>query len=142
MECVQIKELRSRSRNSAQIGRYSGSGTNWTLLTTGSPAGSDPYTAQVTGMSGTGIFQNTVYGIGIPGSALPVELTSFTATGLNNEIELAWATATEINNYGFDIERSTINNDQSTINNWTKVGFVAGMERRMRRKIIRSPMRR
>ncbi|MGA9407355.1 MAG: SMP-30/gluconolactonase/LRE family protein [Bacteroidota bacterium] len=57
---------------------------------------------------------------------LPVELTSFTATGLNNEIELAWATATEINNYGFDIERSTINNEQSTINNWAKVGFVTG----------------
>ncbi len=57
---------------------------------------------------------------------LPVELTSFTAAALNGKIELAWKTATEINNSGFEIQRSTINNQQSTMNNWTKVGFVAG----------------
>jgi hypothetical protein len=63
---------------------------------------------------------------------LPVELTSFTALPGKNNVELAWATATEVNNYGFDIERKTANsqqltaNNQSLINNWTKVGFVDG----------------
>ena len=63
---------------------------------------------------------------------LPVELTSFTALPGKNNVELAWNTATEINNFGFDIERKTANsqqltaNNQSLINNWTKVGFVNG----------------
>ena len=40
---------------------------------------------------------------------LPVELTSFLADVENNEIMLTWQTATELNNYGFEIERT---NDQ------------------------------
>jgi len=63
---------------------------------------------------------------------LPVELTSFTALAGKNSVELAWNTATEVNNFGFDIERKTANsqqltaNNQSLISNWTKVGFVNG----------------
>jgi hypothetical protein len=51
---------------------------------------------------------------------LPVELTSFTASVSNNAVNLRWSTATEVNNTGFDIERSA---DKS---GWTKVGFVSG----------------
>ena len=40
---------------------------------------------------------------------LPVELTSFTATVTGDQIHLNWETATEINNYGFEIERSISN---------------------------------
>jgi hypothetical protein len=69
--------------------------------------------------------------------ALPVELTSFTALAGKNSIELAWNTATEVNNYGFDIERRSISNEsriehgtlgsaQSTMNSWAKIGFVSG----------------
>ena len=50
----------------------------------------------------------------------PVELTSFSVILLNKNVQLKWATATEINNYGFDIERK--NKD----NNWIKIGFVQG----------------
>ena len=57
---------------------------------------------------------------------LPVELISFSALAGKNSVELAWNTATEVNNYGFDIERRSMNNQQSSMNNWTKVGFVAG----------------
>jgi hypothetical protein len=39
----------------------------------------------------------------VGGDALPVELTSFTAKSINNSILLAWQTATEVNNYGFEI---------------------------------------
>ena len=57
---------------------------------------------------------------------LPVELTSFTASVQGRNIELHWATATEINNYGFEVERESMSNGQSTINNWEEVAFVVG----------------
>jgi hypothetical protein len=63
------------------------------------------------------------------GTPLPVELTSFTATTHNNSVSLVWQTATEVNNYGFEIERRTISNHQitqSSIDSWQKIGFVAG----------------
>lgn len=52
--------------------------------------------------------------------SLPVELTSFTAMLRNETVALKWSTATETNNYGFDVERSF---DRE---NWEKIGFVAG----------------
>ncbi len=52
---------------------------------------------------------------------LPVELTNFTA-GLNgNLVELNWETATEINNKGFEIEKSI-----GTSDDWMVIGFVEG----------------
>jgi len=53
-------------------------------------------------------------------SPLPVELTSFSAQANSNNVELSWVTATEVNNYGFDIERKI---DE---NNWEKVAFIEG----------------
>ena len=46
---------------------------------------------------------------------LPVELTSFVANTVNNVVTLNWVTATEINNYGFEIQR-----------NGDAIGFVSG----------------
>ena len=57
---------------------------------------------------------------------LPVELVAFTAISRGNAVALNWTTATEVNNYGFEIERKSMNNEQSTMNSWTKVGFVDG----------------
>ena len=37
--------------------------------------------------------------------ALPVELTTFSASIANSNVELKWQTATEVNNYGFYVER-------------------------------------
>ena len=54
---------------------------------------------------------------------LPVELTTFSASITNNKVTLNWHTAIEVNNHGFDIERSPVN-DQSSV--WNKIGFVAG----------------
>jgi hypothetical protein len=69
-------------------------------------------------------------------SALPVQLTSFTAGLYENKIKLNWSTATEVNNYGFDILRQVIPQQvipQQVIlrqaqddNNWEKIGFVQG----------------
>ena len=51
---------------------------------------------------------------------VPVELTSFSAVGTRDGVQLNWETATEINNHRFEIERS---NDSQ---NFTLVGFVNG----------------
>ncbi|UCH66077.1 MAG: T9SS type A sorting domain-containing protein [Ignavibacterium sp.] len=51
---------------------------------------------------------------------VPVELTSFTASVGNSEVLLSWVTATETNNLGFEVERSTTNAG------WIKIGFVDG----------------
>ena len=65
--------------------------------------------------SGGGTFNN---------GPLPVELTSFTASVLESKVILNWQTATEVNNYGFEIERQILNQVQN--DNWEKIGFVAG----------------
>ena len=56
----------------------------------------------------------------IGGGALPVELSSFTATLNGNTIQLRWKTETEVNNYGFEIERSIDNS------NWINIKFIGG----------------
>jgi parallel beta-helix repeat protein len=56
--------------------------------------------------------------------ALPVELSSFTASTANSAATLSWKTATEVNNYGFEVEKRLVG---ETVNGaWEKVGFVAG----------------
>ncbi len=53
------------------------------------------------------------------GSPLPVELVSFTANITGKDVVLNWSTATEVNNYGFEIERKSLGN-------WENIGFVNG----------------
>ncbi len=61
---------------------------------------------------------------------LPVELQSFKATNQKGStVELEWSTATEVNNYGFEIERKVIKSgkENSEINSdWEKVAFIEG----------------
>ncbi len=64
-----------------------------------------------------------IYPKNIITTPLPVELTSFTATLINQNVLLNWQTATEVNNYGFEIERSVLSAERQA---WEKVGFVNG----------------
>jgi hypothetical protein len=57
-----------------------------------------------------------IYGMYI----VPVELTSFAAVIVDDNVQLNWTTATEINNQGFEIQRREGNEEYS------KVGFVPG----------------
>jgi len=57
---------------------------------------------------------------------LPVQLSSFTGTSAKNGVQLMWQTATEVDNYGFEIERRTVNSEQQTVNDWQKIGFISG----------------
>jgi len=59
------------------------------------------------------------------GTPLPVELTSFTSEVRENEVTLLWNTATEINNYGFEIERANSKSSGSS-NSFETIGFVRG----------------
>ena len=58
--------------------------------------------------------------ISVYNSIIPVELVSFTSSIINNTVNLNWITATELNNSGFDIEKSSDNTS------WNKIGFVNG----------------
>ena len=53
---------------------------------------------------------------------LPAELLSFTGVAIRNNVTLKWTTASEINNSGFDIERSLVADKIK----WKKIGFIAG----------------
>jgi len=55
--------------------------------------------------------------IGVP---IPVELTSFTASVTGKSVALNWTTATELNNSGFEIQRSIDNA------NWNAISFIRG----------------
>jgi hypothetical protein len=56
---------------------------------------------------------------------VPVELSSFTAENINDEVVLKWQTATETNNQGFEIERSQKIGVRSQ-NDWLNVSFIEG----------------
>ncbi len=53
---------------------------------------------------------------------LPVELTFFSCVESNEIVALCWETATELNNYGFEIERAVAEENKS----FQKIGFVEG----------------
>ena len=51
---------------------------------------------------------------------LPVELSFFTAKIVDDKVELNWTTKTEVNNFGFDVQRRSENSK------WQKITFVEG----------------
>ena len=67
--------------------------------------------------TGDGVTPSSDYEV----AALPVQLVNFTASSFRNFATLRWSTASEVDNFGFDIERREVGK-----NNWAKVGFVAG----------------
>lgn len=70
--------------------------------------------AGVATATGQGVYEYTF-------SFVPVELVSFLSEVFGNKVNLSWITASEINNYGFQVERR---NTES--NDWVNVGFVNG----------------
>jgi subtilisin family serine protease len=70
---------------------------------------------------------NNEYGWGIidaldaiNSTVVPVELVSFKAEYLNGKVELQWITASETNNYGFEVER------RDYFGGYQAIGFVSG----------------
>jgi hypothetical protein len=57
-----------------------------------------------------------------PSTPLPIQLASFTASVVrDNDVEVAWRTVSETNNYGFEVYRKRNENGD-----WEKVGFTKG----------------
>jgi hypothetical protein len=54
---------------------------------------------------------------------LPVELNSFTVKAKNGQVILNWRTETEVNNYGFEVERCALSAECQV---WEKIGFING----------------
>jgi hypothetical protein len=61
--------------------------------------------------------------------ALPVSLSSFTASVDKRNVTLMWVTEWELNNSGFDIERANpLNSPEGGTHEWIKIAFIPGHE--------------
>ncbi|HSW54044.1 MAG TPA: S8 family serine peptidase [Ignavibacteriaceae bacterium] len=57
---------------------------------------------------------------------VPVELVSFNHELFDGSVNLSWITATEINNQGFEIERTRLRSSNYAEASWATIGFVPG----------------
>lgn len=101
-------------------GAYRHNGSAYTLgssMTT--PAGGDPYTSSTVSTIST--FSPWVVGTA---GGLPVQLSSFTGTLIeNNRVRLNWTTISEVNNYGFYVQKKRLDESQ-----WSEIAnsFIPG----------------
>ena len=96
---------------------YSSNSAAWTSMPTGSTATlrcveATANYAWAAGNSGT-ILK-------LSGFPVPVELTSFTSSIIDKNVQLNWSTATEINNRGFEVQR------KSSTGDFVPVAFIEG----------------
>ncbi|MCA0445380.1 MAG: T9SS type A sorting domain-containing protein [Bacteroidetes bacterium] len=96
----------------------------------GEPHGVIRFTDSLSSITWTSLTNESWNGftIGTYGVAtVPVEMVSFTGSVSDNRVTLNWQTATETNNYGWEVQSagtSTPLSDRSA--DWETVGFVAG----------------
>jgi hypothetical protein len=110
-------ELNSISESNLRVFRAESPYTTWTLV-----GGTVDATNNYVTITGVNTFSR--WTLGDVNSPLPVELTSFFANTIGSKVQLNWRTATEVNNYGFEVERSQTSNVKSET--WEKIGFVQG----------------
>ena len=72
----------------------------------------------------TGVNSLSYWTLADVNNPIPVELISFNANIVNGVVNLAWTTATELNNSGWDIERKS---EVVKSDTWNKIGFVSGV---------------
>ncbi|MEJ2105140.1 MAG: T9SS type A sorting domain-containing protein, partial [Ignavibacteriaceae bacterium] len=117
-------------------------GTSWTeAATTGLEMGSidwqrvstDSIDIWSVGYTSSGGYHSVVYKKRIGFEVIPVELASFTANVQNGNVILNWQSSSEMNNRGFEIQRSVrevpsrdIGGQGSDVMEWKKIGFVEG----------------
>ena len=59
-------------------------------------------------------------------TVIPVELASFTASVSDNNVNLKWSTASEVNNRRFEVQKSEVKAPKSNDAEWESIGFVDG----------------
>ena len=124
-------ELNGLTESTLKLYRSADTGSTWTEM--GSTVNTTNNTVTLNGISAF-----SRWTLGSTASPLPVELTSFKANVIDNSVILNWETATEVNNYGFEIQRAPVvqngNNlrGQGThtgngdLEGYTAIGFVNG----------------
>ncbi|MFZ4796506.1 MAG: T9SS type A sorting domain-containing protein [Bacteroidia bacterium] len=105
-------ELTGFTRVNSYVSHYNG--TTWMASTAGSASGSNPYSKSLSGVTSFSPF-----GVG-SGGTLPVKWIRFNGALANKITNLNWATSSEINNKGFEVERSFNGTD------FKNIGFVNG----------------
>ena len=102
--------------NPVFIGKYNGS------VWDSSPAVYSDLGGGIYSAAATGITTFSPFGIGNNGS-FPVELFSFASSTNGRIVNLNWETKTEVNFNKFEIERASVNTNQTSLS-WTPVGFL------------------
>lgn len=93
-------ELTPFDRSNSFIARHDGTG--WTPLQLAQNAiGGNPYS-----LTATNVTNFSLFAVGDLHSPLPVEIQTFSAMRIGHDVALQWTTASEVNTYGFAIERS------------------------------------
>ncbi len=92
-----------RASDPADLGMTRFDGADWELLTLVSSTGSDPY---VTTASTSSFSEFSIYSIDVLSNPLPVELIDFNGKIINGDVQLNWATLSEVNSDYFQIEHS------------------------------------
>lgn len=100
-------------RQNARLHHYNGS--TWQALGSTGVSFAAPFYAKAT----QNINEFSTFTV-MTQTVVPVTLKSFTAKSVNNEAHLLWQTATELNNAGFEIEKSIDGL------NFSNIGFVKG----------------
>lgn len=101
--------------NASRIARYTG--TTWNLISNSTANGNNG--TMQTATNTQNVFGNFT-GTDNANNPLPVDFISFKANLVDKDVLLTWATASETNNKGFDVERS----EDGTNFKW--IGFVKG----------------
>ncbi len=116
----------SANESAFKLMKRSDASSAWTDITSFASQNTDNHTFTL-----SGITDYSEFSIGDGGAnPLPVELSSFAAKAADNSVTLNWETATEVNNYGFEIERR-VGSPKSSVgsqsqNTWEKIGFIQG----------------
>jgi len=104
--------------NRAQMLSSTDNGTTW--LNVGNLVDPTAYSQTLRGITST-TTHFSLWTIASEDAPLPVILSSFTGISSGQNINLQWTTESEINNSGFQVERTL-----KDLNNWTNIGFVKG----------------
>ena len=120
-----VTNLTNSSAESEDSPMYSYEGNKIAYMGTVSGSAMEIFMMHTDGTGETRLTNNSVQDFDptfSPYEPVPVELISFTAEAIGNDVELKWQTATELNCNGFEIERTSTN----SVSRWEKVGFIKG----------------
>ena len=101
--------------------RSTDGGNTWIpYLTTGTGPGQYQINTTANTITIYGLTEFFLFTLTSQSNPLPVELSSFTSSVSGQSVNLSWSTATEVDNYGFEVQKSENQSD------WSTIGFVHG----------------